>query len=133
MLASTTRFDMVDPALLRAGRFDKIIGIPLPDNDSRKQTLQIHLKGKPISKDVDIGQLVDMTDGFSGADLAALVNTAMSIVLQAYVAKYPKPEDARKHLEEPTVTLEQFKEAAKKVRASRESKPMDKVSVPYYR
>jgi transitional endoplasmic reticulum ATPase len=133
VLAATNRVDMVDPALLRAGRFDKIIRIPLPDNDSRKQTLQIHLKGKPISKDVDIGQLVDMTDGFSGADLAALVNTAMSIVLQAYVAKYPKPEDARKHLAEAVVTYEHFQEAAKKVRSSRESNPMQRVAVPFYR
>ena len=98
VLAATNRIDMVDPALLRAGRFDKIIRIPLPDDDARKQILQIHMKGKPISKEVEVGQLVEMTGGFNGADLVALVNTAVSIVLQAYIAKYPKPEDAKKHL-----------------------------------
>src|SRR5436309_3277294 len=52
VLAATNRIDMVDTALLRAGRFDKIISTPLPDKDARKQTLQIHMKGKPISKEV---------------------------------------------------------------------------------
>ncbi len=133
VLAATNRVDMVDPALLRAGRFDKIIRIPLPDDDARKQILQIHMTGKPILKDVEIGQLVEMTAGFKGADLAALVNTAVSLVLQAYVAKYPKPEDAKKHLSEAVVTYENFQEAAKKVRSSRESNPMERVAAPFYK
>ena len=133
VLAATNRIDMVDTALLRAGRFDKIIGTPLPDKDARKQTLQIHMKGKPISKEVEIGRLVEMTVGFNGADLAALVNTAVSIVLQAYIAKYPRPEDTKKHLYEPIVTYEHFQEADKKVRSSKESNPMEKVAMPYYR
>jgi transitional endoplasmic reticulum ATPase len=133
VLAATNRIDMVDPALLRAGRFDKIIRIPLPDDDARKQVLQIHMKGKPISKEVEVGQLVEMTEGFNGADLAALVNTAVSIVLQAYIAKYPKPEDAKKHLAEAIVTYDHFKEAAKKVRSSRASNPMERVAAPFYK
>ncbi len=133
VLAATNRIDMVDTALLRPGRFDKIVNTPLPDKDARRQTLQICMKGKPISKEVDVSRLVEMTEGLSGADLSALVNTAMSIVLQAYVAKYPKPEDARRHLDEAIVTFEHLREAAKKVRSSRESKPMEKVMVPYYR
>ena len=65
--------------------------------------------------------------------MAALVNTEVSIVLQAYIAKYPRPEHAKKHLYDPIVTYEHFQEAAKKVRSSRESNPMEKVAVPYYR
>jgi len=133
VLAATNRIDMVDPALLRAGRFDKIIGIPLPDDDARRQVLQIHMKGKPISKEVEVGRLVEMTERFNGADLAALVNTAVSIVLQAYVAKYPKPEDAKKHVTEAIVTYEDFQEAAKKVRSSRESNPTKNVVMPFYK
>jgi transitional endoplasmic reticulum ATPase len=133
VLAATNRVDMVDPALLRAGRFDKIIRIPFPDDDSRKQVLRIHMKGKPISKDVEVEQLVEMTAGFSGADLAALVNVAVSLVLQDYIAQYPKPEDAKKHLAEAIVTLEHFQAAAKKIRSARESKPMERVSVPFYK
>ena len=131
VLAATNRVDMIDPSLVRPGRFDKIIAIPLPDKESRKQILAIQLKGKPISKDVDAGTLVDLTEGFSGADLTSMVNTAVSIVLQDYIAKYPKPEDAKKHLGEPIVTYENFQEAAKKVRASKDNNPMHKVAVPY--
>ncbi len=133
VLAATNRIDMIDPALLRPGRFDKIVNVPLPDKEARRDILQIQLKGKPISKDVDVDRLVEMTEGFNGADLAALVNTAVSIVLQAYIAKYPRPEDAKKHLDEPIVTYEHFQEAAKKVRSSRESNPMERVTVPFYK
>ncbi len=132
VLAATNRIGMIDPALLRAGRFDKIISTPLPDEKAREETLQIHMKRKPISKEVEVGRLVEMTEGFNGADLAALVNTAVSIVLQSYIAKYPRPEDAKKHWDEAIVTYEHFQEAAKKVRSSRESSPMEKVAVPYY-
>jgi transitional endoplasmic reticulum ATPase len=131
VLAATNRVDMIDPSLIRPGRFDKLIAIPLPDKDSRKQILAIQLKGKPISKDVDAALLVDLTEGFSGADLTSMVNTAVSIVLQDYIAKYPKPEDAKKHLDEPIVTYENFQEAAKKVRSSKDNNPMHKVAVPY--
>ena len=135
VLAATNRIDMVDPALVRPGRFDKVIPIPMPDKESRRQILSINMEGKPIINEVkkDLQALVDMTEGFSGADVAALVNTAVSMVLQEYVAKYPKPDDAKKHLAEAIVTYDHFKEAAKKVRSSRESKPMEKVAVPYYR
>jgi transitional endoplasmic reticulum ATPase len=133
VLAATNRIDMVDPALVRPGRFDKTIGIPLPNKEARAQILSINLEGKQKDKDVVLDRLVEMTEGFSGADVAALVNTAVSIVLQDYVAKYPKPEDAKAHIKEAIVTMDHFKEAVKKVRTSRDSKPMEKVAVPYYR
>jgi transitional endoplasmic reticulum ATPase len=133
VLAATNRIDMVDPALLRAGRFDKLIQIPLPDKEARGEVLKIHLKGRAVAKDVDVERLVEMTDGFSGADIASLVNTAVSIVLQRFISKYPKPEDAKKHVEEAVVTMEHFQEAIKKVRQSREGKPLEKVAIPTYR
>ncbi len=133
VLAATNRIDMVDPALVRPGRFDKTISIPLPNKEARAQILTLNLEGKQKDKDVVIDRLVEMTEGFSGADVAALVNTAVSMVLQEYVAKYPKPEDAKNHIKEAIVTMDHFKEAVKKVRSSRESKPMEKVAVPYYR
>jgi len=133
VLAATNRIDIVDPALLRAGRFDKLIQIPLPDKPARKDVLKIHTKGVPIAKDVDLDRVVDMTEGFSGADMASLTNTAVSIVLQSFITKYPKPEDAKKHVDEAIVQMEHFADAIKKVRSSREGKPMEKVPVPYYR
>jgi transitional endoplasmic reticulum ATPase len=133
VLAATNRIDIVDPALLRAGRFDKLIQIPLPDKPARKEILKIHTKGVPITKDVDLDRVVEMTEGFSGADMASLTNTAVSIVLQGFITKYPKPDDAKKHVDEAIVNMEHFVEAIKKVRSSREGKPMEKVAVPYYR
>ncbi|MGD0637197.1 MAG: CDC48 family AAA ATPase [Nitrososphaerales archaeon] len=133
VLAATNRIDMVDPALVRPGRFDKIISIPLPNKEARLQILSLSLEGKQKDPDVDVEALVEMTEGFSGADLAALTNTAVSMVLQEYVAKYPKIDDAKAHIKEAIVTMDHFKAAAKKVRTSRESKPMEKVTVPYYR
>lgn len=133
VLAATNRIDIVDPALLRAGRFDKLITIPLPDKPARKDILKIHTKGVPIAKDVDLDRVVEMTEGFSGADMASLTNTAVSIVLQGFISKYPKPDDAKKHVDEAIVGMEHFADAIKKVRQSREGKPMEKVPVPYYR
>ncbi|MHB8567817.1 MAG: CDC48 family AAA ATPase [Nitrososphaerales archaeon] len=133
VLAATNRMDMVDPALLRAGRFDKLLFIPPPDKNARKQILEIQTKQKPISVGLDIDRVAEMTDGFTGADLTAVVNTAVSLVLQEYVASFPRPEDAKKHSAEATVTMKHFEDAIRKVKSSREGKPVEKVAVPYYR
>ena len=133
VLAATNRIDMVDPSLLRAGRFDKLLYIPMPDKAARKRILEINTQGKPISSDVDIDRIADMTDGFSGADLAAVGNTAMSLVLQEFLAMYPKPDEAKIHVEEAKVGMRYFEDAIRKVKTSREGKPMEKVAVPYYR
>jgi transitional endoplasmic reticulum ATPase len=133
VLAATNRIDMLDPALLRAGRFDKLLYVPLPDRAARLQILQIHTRGKPLKEDVDLGKIADLTEGFSGADLAAVVNTAVSLVLQEFVSKYKTPEEVQKHLDEAVVSFRHFEEAIKKVKASKEGKPLEKVPVPYYR
>jgi transitional endoplasmic reticulum ATPase len=133
VLAATNRIDMVDPALLRPGRFDKLLFIPIPDRDSREKILTIHAEGKPLTKDVDMGKIADQTDGFSGADLYSVVNTAMSLVLQNFISRYPDPTEAKKHIVEANVSMSNFEEAIRKVKASREGKPLEKAAVPYYR
>jgi transitional endoplasmic reticulum ATPase len=133
VLAATNRIDMLDPALLRAGRFDKLLYVPLPDRAARLQILQIHTRGKPLKEDVDLAKIADATEGFSGADLAAVVNTAVSLVLQEFVSKYKTPEEVQKHLDEAVISFRHFEEAIKKVKASKEGKPLEKVPVPYYR
>jgi len=133
VLAATNRMDMVDPALLRAGRFDKLLYIPTPDKNARKQILEIQTKQRPVGSDIDLERIAEMTDGFSGADITAVVNTAVSLVLQEYIAIYPKPEDAKKHAAEAAVTMKHFEDAIRKVKTSREGKPVEKVAVPYYR
>ncbi len=90
VIAATNRPDMIDPALLRPGRFDKLISIGLPDLESRKAILKIHTKNIPLANDVDISKLAQKTDNFSGADLAALANEAVMIAIDKYI---PKLED----------------------------------------
>jgi len=133
VLAATNRMDMVDPALLRAGRFDKLLFIPPPDKNARKQILQIQTRDKPIDPGLDLERIAEMTDGFTGADITAVVNTAVSLVLQEYVASFPRPEDAKKHAAEAKVKMKHFEDAIRKVKTSREGKPVEKVAVPYYR
>ncbi len=76
VLAATNRPDMLDPALVRAGRFDRRISLPLPDLKDREEILKIHMKGKPIAADVSVEKVAKKTVGFSGADLENMLNEA---------------------------------------------------------
>ncbi len=76
LIAATNRPDMLDPALLRPGRFDRQIGVDAPDMKGRKAILEVHAKGKPLSKNVDLDVVARKTPGFSGADLANVLNEA---------------------------------------------------------
>jgi len=76
IIAATNRPDVLDPALLRPGRFDRQVVVPLPDIRGREQILKVHMKKVPISEDVDPSLIARGTPGFSGADLANLVNEA---------------------------------------------------------
>ena len=133
VIGATNRADMLDTALLRPGRIDKLIFVALPDKEARQKILEIHVTDKPIAKDIDIVKLAEITEGFTGADVSAVANTAVSLVLHEYLAKYPTPEEAAKHAKEATVSLRHFEEAIKKIRQQKEGKPGEKVTVPYYR
>ena len=74
VIAATNRPDMLDPALIRAGRFDRRVHIPLPDLEDRKKIIKLHMKGKPFTKDIDIVGLAKKTVGFSGADIENMLN-----------------------------------------------------------
>jgi cell division protease FtsH len=76
LIAATNRPDILDPALLRPGRFDRQIVVDRPDRSGRKTILEVHSRGKPIGKDIDLDALAAQTPGFTGADLANLVNEA---------------------------------------------------------
>src|SRR3989440_7693225 len=132
VLAATNRADMIDPALLRPGRFDKIVFVPMPDKAARQKILEIHSKDKPIGPDVELPRVAELTEGFSGADTSSVANTAVSLVLHEYLAKYPTPEEAAKHASEAHVMLRHFEEAVRKIKTQREGKPTEK-AVPYYR
>ncbi len=76
MIAATNRPDILDPALLRPGRFDRQVGVDAPDLKGRRQVLEVHAKGKPIAPDVDLEAVARRTPGFTGADLANVLNEA---------------------------------------------------------
>jgi cell division protease FtsH len=76
LIAATNRPDILDPALLRPGRFDRQIVVDRPDRNGRRKILEVHTKGKPIDTDIDLDTLAAGTPGFTGADLANLVNEA---------------------------------------------------------
>ena len=133
IIAATNRIDMIDTAFLRPGRFDKIIYVPNPDMKTREKILEIHTKGKPISRDIDIKKIVDKTEGFSGADVSAIVNTAISLVLHEYLQRYPTPEEAVKNTSRAIVSMQHFEEAVKKIKTQRETKPGETVALSHYR
>jgi cell division protease FtsH len=76
LIAATNRPDVLDPALLRPGRFDRQIGVEAPDLKGREQILKVHAQGKPMAADVDLAAVARRTPGFSGADLANVLNEA---------------------------------------------------------
>jgi len=126
VIAATNRPDILDPALLRPGRFDRLIYVPLPDAKAREEIFKIHLRGKPLDKDVDPQKLVSLTEGYTGADIAALCNTAAMIALRDFLNKYPNPEEAKRRAEELKITMAHFEEALKKI------KPMSKAEYELY-
>ena len=133
IIAATNRLDMIDTALLRPGRFDKIVFVPKPDLSTRLKILEIYAKEKPITTDVNLHRIAELTDGFSGADMSAVSNTAISLVLHEYLQKYSTPEEATKHASEAHVTMKHFEDAVKKIKTQREMKPGEKVTLSQYR
>jgi transitional endoplasmic reticulum ATPase len=134
VLGATNRPDMIDPALLRPGRFDRIILVPNPDTQTRAKILEIHARGKPVGKDVDLQKISEtMTEGFSGADTASIVNTAISLVLHEHLAKYPTPEEAAKHASEAYIMMHHFEEAVRKIKTQRDTKPREAMALSHYR
>jgi transitional endoplasmic reticulum ATPase len=100
VIAATNRPDMIDEALLRPGRFDRMLEVPPPDKEARKLIFKIHTKKKPLSPDVSIEKLVEMTEGMTGADIAGIVNAAAMTAIKEHVAnKSAKLLISMKHFE----------------------------------
>jgi len=163
VLAATNRADMIDPALLRPGRFDKIIQIGLPDKNSRKRILEINAERIPYVKDpnspdyVNFEKLAEATDNFSGADVAAIANTAVSFVIHEHLDKFSMAgthtkkdstiEDEKeaaalqekevakieKSAEGAKITMKHFEDAIKKVREQKDLKIGQKVELSAFR
>ena len=110
VLAATNRSDIIDPALLRAGRFDIQLELPAPDEKARRDILGIHTRGKPLASDVDLNRLAVATDGVVGSDIEGICRRASMLAIREFVSGHPSssvsPEDvvtfkvAAKHFEQ---------------------------------
>jgi transitional endoplasmic reticulum ATPase len=127
VIGATNRPDIVDPALLRPGRFDRLLYIPPPDLESRIQIMKIHTRSLPLAEDAKIEQLAERTEGFTGADIASFVSTAVMLAIREHIAKYENPQDAEKHAKELRVQMRHIEEAMKKIR------PLSKPELDWYK
>jgi transitional endoplasmic reticulum ATPase len=120
VIGATNRPEAIDPALRRPGRFDREIEIGVPDREGRKEILLIHTRNMPLADDVDLDRLADITHGFVGADLAALVREAAMAALRRVLPKIDLDAESipLEVLEELKVTNEDFFEALKLVQPS---------------
>jgi transitional endoplasmic reticulum ATPase len=106
VLAATNRLDIVDPALLRAGRFEVLVELPAPDRAARLAIFQVHTRDKPLAPDVDLASLADQTAGLVGADIEAICRQASMLAIREFVEKNADTTDygrfriARRHFEE---------------------------------
>ncbi len=139
VLAATNRADMIDTALLRPGRFDKIVQVPMPDKDSRKSILEIKAKDIPTVTDpkdpdyVNLEKIAENTDGMSGADVAAISNTAVSLVIHEFLDAHPDVKEVEKSASGTKVTMKHYEEATKKIRDQKDLKIGQKLVASYYR
>ncbi|MHB8168251.1 MAG: ATP-dependent zinc metalloprotease FtsH [Thermoleophilia bacterium] len=115
MIAATNRPDILDPALLRPGRFDRQIVVDRPDRKGREAILKVHSRGKPLGQDIKLGPLAGQTPGFTGADLANLVNEAALLA-----ARHGKKEIGMEELEEGIMRVVAGPEKKSRILSSKE-------------
>ena len=118
IIGATNRLDIVDEALLRPGRFDRIIEVGNPDSKGRKHIFEIHTKKKPLESNVDIKKLVEITDGFSGAEIASITNRAALVALKRYVS------GKSQNIKEIKITQQDLIDAADKIRPQKKEAPI---------
>ncbi len=118
LLAATNRPDMLDPALLRSGRFGRHIEVPLPNQISRMKIFKIHLKDKPISDDIDLEKLAEKLDGYTGADIEGICEEATILAIRRGIHDKFVQDDDPKTYTEVKITMDDFNEAIKKISKS---------------
>ena len=118
IIGATNRLDIVDEAILRPGRFDRIIEVGNPDSKGRKNIFEIHTKKKPLANNIDLKKLVEVTDGFSGAEIAAITNRAAIVALKRYVS------GKSQNIKEIKITQQDLIDAVDKVKPQKKEAPI---------
>jgi len=111
VIAATNRPDMVDTALLRPGRLDRLLYIPPPDEASRLAIFKIHSKDKPLASDVNLEALAKESKDYVGADIEAVCREAAMLAIREYITPDMSPEDARKNAGAIKITMKHFQAA----------------------
>ncbi|HEU4824784.1 MAG TPA: CDC48 family AAA ATPase [Nitrososphaeraceae archaeon] len=127
IIAATNRPDIIDAALLRPGRFDRLLYVPPPEKESRIKIFKIHTSKKPLADDVEVEALAAQTEGYTGADIAALASAAVMLALREHIEKYKDPKKAESAKTELKIHMKHFEEAMKKIR------PLSKHEIETYR
>ena len=117
VLAATNRLDIVDPALLRSGRFDLLVELPIPDEETRLSILKIHTRHKPVEENVDLKALAKRTEGMVGSDIQLICQRAAKNAIREYVKE--KMGAANPQTMELVITRNDFEEALKSVQSER--------------
>ncbi|MBU1428543.1 CDC48 family AAA ATPase, partial [bacterium] len=118
VIGATNRLDMIDPAIIRPGRFDVLLELPIPDEATRLIIFQIHTKGKPLDKDVNLEQLSKITDKYTGAEIEAIARRASMLAIREFLNKL-KGKPTKKDIEEFSIKNKHFEEAMKLITSRR--------------
>ncbi len=124
VIGATNRPDMIDSALLRPGRFDRLIYIPRPEFDARKEIFKIHTRGKPLANNVKLDELAKNTENFSGADIAAVCNEAVMLSIREYVQA--GGTDNPELIKSNKINMEHFQKALEKVKPGKIQESIEK-------
>ncbi|MES3518039.1 MAG: CDC48 family AAA ATPase [Natronomonas sp.] len=117
VVATTNRPDLIDTALLRPGRLDRHVHVPVPDEDARRAILEVHTRNKPLADDIDLDELAARTDGYVGADLEALAREASMAATREFINSVD-PEEAKQSVGNVRITRKHFETALEEVGAS---------------
>jgi len=115
VIGATNRPDIIDEALLRPGRFDRILEISIPKKEARKQIFEIHLKKKPIDSTVNVDKLAELTDGYTGADIAAIVNAAAMSAIKDQISSGDKDNMTTGHKQHLTISMKHMESGLQKI------------------
>lgn len=119
VLAATNRIDIVDPAILRAGRFDLILELPIPDQKARIEILKIHTKGKPLAKNINLNELAQETKDWTGADIEAMVRRASMQAVKEAIERL-KGKLSEEKIKGFAIAKKHFEEAIRLLKAQKE-------------
>jgi len=133
VIAATNRPDIIDPALLRPGRLDRLIYVGSPDFEARKAIFRVHLRGKPLADDVDIDYLARVTEGYVGADIEALCREAALMAMREVIKSGESREEVKKKIKNVKIERRHFEEALKKLKPTVTKEELERYKAIYAR